>query len=162
MSETDLLRLSAQIVSAHAKRNKVPAEQLVSLIQTVHGALQRAGEMVENEAAQIPAVPIKRSVFPKYIVCLEDGKKRKMLTRHLQATYGMTPDEYRAKWKLPPSYPMIAPDYAVQRVELANRVWSARKARYGAQVQEVGKGVHGVRVPEGTASVVEMAAAGDD
>jgi predicted transcriptional regulator len=84
-----------------------------------------------------PAVPVKRSVFPDYIVCLEDGKKLKMLKRHLQSAYGMTPDEYRARWGLPPDYPMVAPDYAAVRSALAREIGLGRKAAGAAEVADV-------------------------
>jgi predicted transcriptional regulator len=120
MSENELLRLSAQIVSAHVARNPVSTSELTSVIQSVYRALASAGDPVAEELPpQSPAVPIKKSVFPSYVVCLEDGKKLKMLKRHLMSAYGMTPDEYRAKWKLPLSYPMVAPDYAERRSTLA-------------------------------------------
>jgi predicted transcriptional regulator len=120
MSENELLRLSAQIVSAHAKHNPVSSAELTNVIQSVYQALKSTdGPLVDELPPQSPAVPIKKSVFPGYIVCLEDGKKLKMLKRHLMAAYGMTPDDYRARWKLPSTYPMVAPDYAERRSTLA-------------------------------------------
>jgi predicted transcriptional regulator len=119
MSENELLRLAAEIVSAHVQHNSMPDEALSEFIRTVYTALSRAGAPAPILAAQEPAVPIKRSVFPDYIVCLEDGLKLKMLKRHLRTSYGMTPDDYRAKWKLPSSYPMVAPNYAAHRSTLA-------------------------------------------
>jgi predicted transcriptional regulator len=128
MSEHDLLKLSAQIVSAHAKKNPVHTNELTSLIQSVYTSLKTAGQPVaEDTGPQTPAVPIKKSVFPSYIVCLEDGKKLKMLKRHLQSAYGMTPDQYRAKWNLPSTYPMVAPDYAEHRSSLAKQIGLGRK-----------------------------------
>jgi predicted transcriptional regulator len=130
MSENELLRLSAQIVSAHAAKNPVSTAELTGVIQSVYLALKNVGEpVIEELADQAPAVPIKKSVFPSYIVCLEDGKKLKMLKRHLMASYGMTPDQYRAKWKLPSSYPMTAPDYAEMRSGLAKTIGLGRKGQ---------------------------------
>jgi predicted transcriptional regulator len=127
-SNSELLRLSAMIVSAHASKNPVSMPELSGVIHSVYRALASVGAPVAEEMPpQPPAVPIKRSVFPSYIVCLEDGKKLKMLKRHLMSSYGMTPDEYRAKWKLPSSYPMVAPDYAERRSTLAKENGLGRK-----------------------------------
>src|SRR4051812_38232580 len=116
----DILGLTAQIVSAHVSKNQVGTDELSSLIQSVYRSLSTAGEVeAPPAAAQMPAVPIKKSVFPDYIVCLEDGKKLKMLKRHLQTSYGMSPDAYRNKWGLPRDYPMVAPSYAATRSTLA-------------------------------------------
>src|SRR4051812_6873851 len=103
-------------------------DALPSLIQSVYRSLSTVGE-VEPAAAplQAPAVPIKKSVFPDYIVCLEDGKKLKMLKRHLQTSYGLSPDAYRTKWSLPRDYPMVAPTYAATRSGLAKRIGLGRK-----------------------------------
>ncbi len=118
-----ILGLTAQIVSAHVSKNKVETDALPSLIQTVFRSLVKAGE-AEAPAApvQMPAVPVKRSVFPDHIVCLEDGKKLKMLKRHLQTSYNMTPEAYRTKWGLPKDYPMVAPTYAARRSQLAKNI----------------------------------------
>ena len=124
----DILGLTAQIVSAHVSKNQVGTEALPSLIQSVYRSLSTAGEAEAAPApAQTPAVPIKKSVFPDYIVCLEDGKKLKMLKRHLQTSYGLSPDAYRAKWGLPRDYPMVAPNYAATRSGLAKRIGLGRK-----------------------------------
>src|SRR4051794_40104644 len=106
-----ILGLTAQIVSAHVSKNGVGADGLPSLIQSVYRSLSTAGSAAEQPEApaQTPAVPIKKSVFPDFIVCLEDGKKLKMLKRHLQTSYGMSPEAYRVKSGLPASYPMVAP-----------------------------------------------------
>jgi predicted transcriptional regulator len=127
--DTDLLRLTADIVSAHVSKNTVPANGLPELIQSVYAALGRAGAVPEDAvvARQLPAVPVKKSVFPDFIVCLEDGKKLSMLKRHLQTSYGLTPDAYRAKWNLPSDYPMVAPNYATRRSELAKEFGLGRK-----------------------------------
>jgi predicted transcriptional regulator len=134
----DLLRLTAQIVSAHCSNNTVEADALPALINQVHRALAGVGgpEVVEPEKPT-PAVPVKRSVFPDYIVCLEDGKKLKMLKRHLQSAYGMTPDEYRTRWGLPPDYPMVAPNYAAVRSALAREIGLGRKAAGVAEIADV-------------------------
>ena len=125
MSNSDntvFLTLTSQIVSAYASRNSVQAADLPGLISSVNGALKAtiAPPPVEEAAeAQRPAVPVRKSVGEDFIICLEDGKKLKMLKRHLRTTYGMTPDEYRAKWNLPRDYPMVAPAYAAARSQLA-------------------------------------------
>ena len=95
-----VLQLTVQIVSAHVAHNKVAAEALPALIQLVYQSLTSAGEVEAKPEVQAPAVPVKKSVFPDYIVCLEDGKKLKMLKRHLKTSFNMTPDEYRTKWGL--------------------------------------------------------------
>jgi predicted transcriptional regulator len=122
-----ILGLTAQIVSAHVSNNVVSRDALPELITQVYNTLISAGaEPVEPEKLQ-PAVPIKKSVFPEYIVCLEDGKKLKMLKRHLQTSYSMTPEQYRDKWSLPHDYPMVAPKYAEHRSELAKKIGLGRK-----------------------------------
>ena len=136
-STPDLLRLTAQIVSAHVSKNRLEMEALPSLIQSVYRSLSTAGtaEAAPTEA-QAPAVPIRKSVFPDYIVCLEDGKKLKMLKRHLMSSYGMTPEAYRAKWGLPRDYPMVAPSYAVTRSGLAKKSGLGRKPAAAAERAE--------------------------
>ena len=122
-----ILGLTAQIVSAHVSNNVVSRDALPELIAQVYNTLISAGaEPVEPEKLQ-PAVPVKKSVFPEYIVCLEDGKKLKMLKRHLQTSYNMTPEQYRDKWSLPHDYPMVAPKYAEHRSELAKKIGLGRK-----------------------------------
>lgn len=124
----DLLRMTAEIVSAYVGQNTLPSQQLPEVINSVYLTLTGLnGAPVETpvEPAR-PAVPIKKSVTPEYIVCLEDGKKLKMLKRHLRSTYDMTPDEYRAKWGLPADYPMVAPNYAAQRSEFAKKIGLGR------------------------------------
>ena len=122
-----LLTLTAQIVAAHAGHNAVPAGSVPSLIQQVYAALKGLGAEPAAVEQREPAVPIKRSVFPDYIVCLEDGKKLKMLKRHLQTAYNMSVDQYREKWGLPPNYPMVAPNYAEHRSSLAKKIGLGRK-----------------------------------
>ncbi|WP_304610434.1 MucR family transcriptional regulator [Polymorphobacter sp. PAMC 29334] len=128
-SDNELLTLTADIVSAHVANNSVALSDLPGLIGNVHAALARLGTQVEPEKVQQePAVSIRSSVKPDYIVCLEDGKKLKMLRRYLMTSYGMTPDAYRAKWKLPADYPMVAPAYAEKRRSLALKIGLGRKA----------------------------------
>jgi predicted transcriptional regulator len=127
-ADTDYLALAAQIVSAHVSHNATPTTELPALIQSVHAALAALGNAAPAEAPRAePAVPIKKSVLPDYIVCLEDGKKLKLLKRHLQTAYGMTPDQYRAKWGLPADYPLVAPNYAERRSLLAKSIGLGRK-----------------------------------
>src|SRR3954447_454787 len=124
----DVLALTAQIVSAHIAKNQIGTDALPSLIQSVFRSLSTAGDAEAPPAPpQTPAVPIKKSVFPDYIVCLEDGKKLKMLKRHLLTRYGLSPDAYRAKWDLPRDYPMVAPNYAAVRSGLAKQIGLGRK-----------------------------------
>ncbi len=134
MSETspsaaaDLLRLSAQIVSAHVSKNAVPPDALPALIRSVHAALAGVGQPVTVVAERPqPAVPIRRSVFPDHIVCLEDGAKVKMLRRYLMTRYNLTPAQYRERWGLPSDYPMVAPEYAERRSVLAKQIGLGRK-----------------------------------
>ena len=134
----DLLRLSAQIVSAHVAHNAVPVDGMPSLIRSVYAALAGVEQPTADEPEpQQPAVPIKRSVFSDHIVCLEDGKKLKMLKRHLQVHLGLTPEMYRAKWGLPRDYPMVAPDYAMQRSTLAKQFGLGRKVETEEPVPQV-------------------------
>ena len=126
---TSVLGLTAQIVSAHVSNNSVSTDSLPSLIQDVFRTLSAVGiEPVPAEKPQ-PAVPVKKSVFPDYIVCLEDGKKLKMLKRHLKTSYDMTPDQYRERWGLGQDYPMVAPNYAHHRSSLAKKIGLGRKPR---------------------------------
>jgi predicted transcriptional regulator len=116
------LDLAAAIVSAYVSNNSLPASDLPQFLATVHQALLAVTSTATAERAPeapVPAVPVKKSVTPDYIICLEDGRKFKSLKRHLRTAYGMTPEEYRAKWGLPYDYPMVAPNYAQARSELA-------------------------------------------
>lgn len=123
------LELTADIVSAYVSNNPVPATELASLIVSVSAALSKLGQTTEVEAVSLtPAVNPKKSVFPDYIVSLEDGRKFKSMKRHL-GLLGMTPDEYRTKWKLAPDYPMVAPNYAAARSSLAKKMGLGRKAK---------------------------------
>ena len=135
-----LLELSATIVSTYVTQNKLTVEELPDLIQAVYAALRQTSSNPGRDAAQTrqePAVPIKRSVFPDYIVCLEDGKELKMLRRHLSARYGMTIEDYRTKWGLPASYPAVAPNYAAQRSELARRTGLGHKQQEPSPAPDV-------------------------
>ena len=123
-----ILDVTARIVAAHLSNNPVEAAALPSLIQSVYRTLSSVDEPeTAAAAAQLPAVPVKKSVFPDFIVCLEDGKKLKMLKRHLQTSYNLTPDDYRTKWGLPRDYPMVAPNYASTRSALAKQIGLGRK-----------------------------------
>lgn len=125
-----LVSLTADIVSAYVTRNNVPAGDLPSLIAGIHQSLAALGNGTQPETpALTPAVPVKKSVTPDYIVCLEDGKKFKSLKRHLGVHYNLTPDEYRAKWGLPRDYPMVAPSYAAARSTLAKTMGLGRKPK---------------------------------
>jgi predicted transcriptional regulator len=129
LNET-LITLTADIVSAHVSNNSVAVSDLPLLIQNVHNALTGLGQRTEEPAPkQEPAVSIRSSVKPDYVVCLEDGKKLKMLKRHLMTHYNMTPDEYRQKWGLNADYPMVAPNYAEQRRTLAKKIGLGTKRR---------------------------------
>ena len=129
-----LLTLTADIVAAHVSNNSVGLADLPDLITRVHGALAGLGSsVVEPVEEQKPAVSIRSSVKPDYIVCLEDGKKLKMMRRHLMTAYGMTPDDYRAKWNLPKDYPMVAPNYAETRRALAKSIGLGTKGRGGGR-----------------------------
>lgn len=127
-NRTDLLTLTAEIVGAHVANNKVAVSEVAALVDSVHGALARLGVAADPEPAQQkPAVPVRSSIKPDYIVCLEDGTKAKMLKQHLRIAHGLTPDGYRAKWKLPSDYPVVAPGYAAQRRSLALKTGLGRK-----------------------------------
>ncbi|MER9316339.1 MucR family transcriptional regulator [Mesorhizobium sp. M0659] len=124
-----LIELTADIVSAYVSKNAVPVASLPELIAIVNSSLSKIGQpAVSEEPVQLPAVNPKRSVFPDHIICLEDGKKFKSLKRHLAVHYGLTPDEYRTKWRLASDYPMVAPNYAAQRSALAKSSGLGRKA----------------------------------
>lgn len=121
-SNFDLVELTADVVSAYVSNNPVPVLELPALITQVHQSLATLGSAkapVADEEKPVPAVPVKKSVTPDFIICLEDGKKFKSLKRHLTTHYNMTPEDYRAKWHLPRDYPMVAPNYAAQRSALA-------------------------------------------
>lgn len=129
MAEEQLVALTADIVAAHVANNNVPLAEIGGLIAKVHDALAGLGAApaAEAEAELKPAVSVRASVKPDHLVCLEDGKKLKMLKRHLMTDHGMTPADYRARWKLPADYPMVAPAYAEQRRDLAVKIGLGRK-----------------------------------
>ena len=129
---TDLLELTAQIVSAHVSNNSVAPDALPGLIQEVYRSLAGVGQEAVLPDKPQPAVPVRKSVFPDHIICLEDGKKLKMLKRHLKTSYNLTPEQYREKWQLPPDYPMVAPSYARHRSSLAKKIGLGTKPRPGA------------------------------
>ena len=128
-----LVTLTADIVAAHVSNNSVAISDLAILINNVHAALSNLGEQPAVEEKPVPAVSVRASVKPDYIVCLEDGKKLKMLRRHLMTHYNMTPDDYRAKWGLPADYPMVAPVYAEKRRALAKEIGLGTKGRGGGR-----------------------------
>ncbi len=123
-----LITLTSDIVAAHVSNNSVSVDEVPTLISKIYGALAELGTKDEPvEERPEPAVSIRASVKPDYIVCLEDGKKFKMLKRHLMTRYNMTPDDYRARWNLPADYPMVAPNYAATRRDLAKKIGLGRK-----------------------------------
>ena len=129
-----LMQMTANVVSAYVANNILPAHQLSDVISTVFSSLQSlgSGQVETRQEVARPAVSIKKSITPDYLVCLEDGKKLKTLKRHLRTTYGMTPDDYRLKWGRPPDYPMVAPNYAAQRSAFAKEIGLGRgKAKRG-------------------------------
>ena len=127
MNET-LITLASDIVAAHVSNNDVNVDDLPSLITNVYAALAGLGKAEEKEEPRpAPAVSVRASIKPDYIVCLEDGKKLKMLKRHLMTHYNLTPDQYRQRWNLPSDYPMVAPNYAEKRRELAKKIGLGRK-----------------------------------
>ena len=134
-TSTNYIELAADIVSAYVSNNPVPANELSSLIQEVHTALLRVTSGVSvapvSSEAQKPAIAVKKSLNNDYIICLEDGKKFKSLKRHLRTQYNMSPEEYREKWGLPPDYPMVAPNYAKARSNLAKQMGLGQQRRRG-------------------------------
>jgi len=127
----DILGLTAQIVSAHIANNAVATESLPGLIQEIYKTLSNVGKETAPADRPQPAVSVKKSIFPDYLVCLEDGKKLKMLKRHLQTSYGISPEQYRERWGLAADYPMVAPNYARHRSSLAKQIGLGTKPRSG-------------------------------
>ncbi|MXQ10271.1 MucR family transcriptional regulator [Microvirga makkahensis] len=127
------IELCAEIVSAYVSHNSVPAADLPVLLTSVHAALAKTaqGQHEEPKVELVPAVPVRKSITPDAIICLEDGKSFKSLKRHLRTTYDMTPEQYRAKWSLPADYPMVAPNYAKARSELAKTMGLGQQRRKG-------------------------------
>jgi predicted transcriptional regulator len=130
-ADRELLELSTEIVAAYVAQNTLPAASLPELIQSVHATLSGLGAPIDAPPPerQKPAVPVGRSVHNDYLVCLEDGKKLKMLKRYLRSRYGMSPDEYRRRWGLPADYPMVAPGYAARRSEFAKKIGLGKGVR---------------------------------
>ncbi|OSQ48656.1 MucR family transcriptional regulator [Thalassospira alkalitolerans] len=131
LDRDELLQMTVDIVSAYVSNNAIASAQIPELISTIFNSLDdiRAVETVPEEEPQKPAVSIRKSIGDDFIICLEDGKKLKMLKRHLRTTYNLTPEEYRAKWGLPSDYPMVAPNYARQRSQFAKKIGLGRKAK---------------------------------
>ena len=131
MAEDELLRMTAEVVSAYVSNNTLATGQLADVIQSVYNSLRGLeGQVAEPPAEPLkPAVPIRKSVTPEYLICLEDGKKLKMLKRHLKTAYNMTPEQYRERWNLAPDYPMVAPNYARQRSRLAKEIGLGTRGR---------------------------------
>ena len=127
----DILKLATEIVAAYVSNNPIPVSEVPAMIKSVHSTLGGLGGVTQSEiqTSQKPAVPVKRSVNPDYIICLEDGKKLKMLKRHLKTAYNMSPDQYRERWNLPADYPMVAPNYARQRSRLAKEIGLGTRGR---------------------------------
>jgi predicted transcriptional regulator len=149
-SNPDLLDLVASIVSAHVAHNAVTPEALPGVIRSVYTTLSSLGTEPPTVEQPEPAVPIKKSVFPDHIICLEDGKKLQTLKRHLNTSHGMTAEQYRARWSLPRDYPMVAPKYAARRSAAAKEIGLGRKPgslgeRDTPPVQRVAEGVRGRR-----------------
>jgi predicted transcriptional regulator len=128
LAEDELLRMTTEVVAAYVSNNTLATSQLGDIIHAVYNSLRGLdGQPVEAPTESLkPAVPVRKSITPDYLVCLEDGKKLKMLKRHLRSTYGMSPDEYRMKWGLGPDYPMVAPNYAEQRSAFAKKIGLGR------------------------------------
>ena len=133
--KSEIIEMTADIVAAYVGANSVPAGDLPSLIQSVHRALSGVASGVDATEAtpKEPAVPIKKSITPDYLVCLEDGRKFKSLKRHLRTKYNMSPEDYRAKWALPKDYPMVAPNYAKARSDLAKQMGLGQGGRQAAR-----------------------------
>jgi predicted transcriptional regulator len=133
--KSELIEMTADIVSAYVGNNSISTADLPNLIQSIHRALTGVAGGVEAEVAapKEPAVPLKRSITPDFLICLEDGRKFKSLKRHLRTKYNMSPEEYRAKWNLPKDYPMVAPNYAKARSELAKQMGLGQGGRKPAK-----------------------------
>tara|TARA_B100000315_G_scaffold229013_1_gene238282 strand:+ start:383 stop:787 length:405 start_codon:yes stop_codon:yes gene_type:complete len=128
-NQIELLELTTEIVAAHVSNNTLPVNDLPQLIQDVYKTLANVGNGQAMAERLQPAISVKKSIMPDFIVCLEDGKKLKMLKRHLKTAYNMTPEEYREKWGLPRDYPMVAPNYAKHRSSLAKKIGLGTKPR---------------------------------
>ena len=130
-SHDEILSMTTQIVSAYVSHNNLSGSEIPEVIRSVYATLnaQKSGEAAATKTPQKPAVTIRKSITPDFIICLEDGKKLKMLKRHLKTAYNLTPDEYRQKWGLAHDYPMVAPNYAKKRQELAKKIGLGRKRK---------------------------------
>jgi predicted transcriptional regulator len=138
IAEEELLRMTTDVVAAYVSNNTLPTAQLAEVINAVYSSLKSLeGQVTQVQPEPLkPAIPIRKSVTPEFLICLEDGKKLKMLKRHLRSTYNMTPDEYRSKWGLAPDYPMVAPNYAERRSEFAKKIGLGRSAgRHSARAK---------------------------
>ena len=132
-SRADLLRMTTDVVSSYLGNNEIDTARVTGIIDTVYKSfanINNNGHGTMRRASRKAAVPVKRSITPDYIVCLEDGKKLKMLKRHLRTTYGLSPEEYRVKWGLPIDYPMVAPNYAAQRSDFAKKIGLGRNTNH--------------------------------
>ena len=129
----DILRMTTDVVAAYVGNNLLATGEVGTVINTVFGSLQNLDSNGGVTKPPTPAVPIRRSITPEHIVCLEDGKKLKMLKRHLRSTYNLTPQEYRTRWNLPADYPMVAPAYAKQRSDFAKKIGLGRKRKASTQ-----------------------------
>ncbi|HEX4177018.1 MAG TPA: MucR family transcriptional regulator [Rhizomicrobium sp.] len=139
-SKDVVLKRMVDIVAAYVGRNKVTLPEVSNIIASVYASLEGLNEEVPQKKAtpQIPAVPVKKSITPDYLVCLEDGKRVKMLKRYLRTSYGMTPAQYRAKWGLPVDYPMAAPNYTLARSDFAKKVgFGTKKARMARSAKKM-------------------------
>ncbi|WP_052003389.1 MucR family transcriptional regulator [Microvirga sp. BSC39] len=150
----NFIELSADIVSAYVSNNSVPASELPALLSSVYSALTKTaqGQQEEPKAELVPAVSVRKSVTPDAIICLEDGKSFKSLKRHLRTTYDMTPEQYRAKWGLPADYPMVAPNYAKARSELAKTMGLGQQRRKTAALVDAAANEAAPAKPKGAAA----------
>ena len=132
MAAPELLELTAEVVTSFVSNNPLPRTELPALIQAVHSAIERLGKKAENAPPQVelkaPAVPVRKSVTPDYLICLEDGKRFKSMRRHL-GLLGLTPEQYREKWNLPSDYPIVAPNYAAHRSAMAKKIGLGQKRK---------------------------------
>lgn len=127
-NSSEIMQMAVDIVSAYVGNNSISAAQVPEVINSVYASLSALGDAANGPTETLkPAVPIRRSITPDFLICLEDGKKLKMLKRHIRAVYGLSPEEYRMKWGLPADYPMVAPNYAIQRSNFAKQIGLGRK-----------------------------------
>lgn len=134
IEKLELLALTTDIVTSHLSRNTVESGDISGLIRDVYATLSTVGTSEQERDMPQPAVSIKKSIHPDYIICLEDGKKLKMLKRHLRTSFDMSPDDYRQRWGLPPDYPMVAPNYALQRRDLAKKIGLGTRRKKAATI----------------------------